>query len=163
MSASVLVAGMGNIFLGDDAFGVEVARRLAERPLPSGVRVVDFGIRGFDLAYAFLDGYEAVILVDATQRGGPPDTIYVIEPDCEELEKDGCRELEMHALHPLTVCRLVKTMGGRLPKVVVVGCEPHWLGEPEGGMGLSEPVQAAVGEAIVCIEGMLKQTQGGTS
>src|SRR5690348_18485873 len=78
----ILIAGIGNIFLGDDAFGVEVAQRLARRPLPEGVRVVDFGIRGLDLAYALLDGYEAVILVDAAPRGGPPGTLYVLEPEC---------------------------------------------------------------------------------
>src|SRR5438128_1754175 len=78
---AVLVAGVGNIFLGDDAFGVEVAQRLARRPLPAGVRVVDFGIRGLDLAYALLDPYEAVILVDAMPRGEQPGTLYVLEPD----------------------------------------------------------------------------------
>src|SRR6266853_193590 len=77
----VLIAGVGNIFLGDDAFGVEVAQRLARRPLPEGVRVVDFGIRGLDLAYALLDRYEAVVLVDAAPRGGAPGTIYVLEPE----------------------------------------------------------------------------------
>ena len=78
--ARILIAGIGNIFLGDDAFGVEVARRLVRRRLPDGVRVVDFGIRGLDLTYALLDGYEAVILVDAAPRGGPPGTLYVLEP-----------------------------------------------------------------------------------
>src|SRR3954462_334859 len=79
----LLIAGVGNIFLGDDAFGVEVVQRLARRPLPEGIRVVDFGIRGLDLAYALLDGYEATILVDALPRGGPPGTLYVLEPELE--------------------------------------------------------------------------------
>ncbi|MGH7848434.1 MAG: hydrogenase maturation protease, partial [Candidatus Binatia bacterium] len=74
--AKILVAGIGNIFLGDDGFGVEVARELAKRKLPESVRVVDFGIRGFDLAYALLDGYDLTILVDAAPRGGLPGTLY---------------------------------------------------------------------------------------
>ncbi len=81
----ILVAGIGNIFLGDDAFGVEVARRLSGRELPRGVRVTDFGIRGYDLAYALLDGYETTILIDACPRGEPAGTLYVIEPDLENL------------------------------------------------------------------------------
>src|SRR5438270_10803156 len=89
----VLVAGIGNIFLGDDAFGVEVAQRLAQRPLPAGVRVVDFGIRGLDLTYALLDGQDAVILVDATLRGGPPGTLYVIEPEAEGRPEPGAADL----------------------------------------------------------------------
>src|ERR1700734_1751902 len=83
----ILIAGIGNIFLGDDAFGSEVARRLAARPMPDGVKVVDFGIRGFDLTYALLDGSDATILVDATPRGGPPGTLYVIEPDPGEARE----------------------------------------------------------------------------
>src|SRR6516225_7125141 len=89
----ILVAGIGNIFLGDDAFGVEVARRLAARPQPDGVRVADFGIRGIDLTYALLDGYETVILVDATPRGGQPGTLYVIEPDVGGPAESGVAEL----------------------------------------------------------------------
>ncbi len=87
----ILIAGIGNIFLGDDAFGSEVARRLAAQPIPDGVRVVDFGIRGFDLAYALIDGYDATILVDATPRGGSPGTLYLIEPDPGEARDAGGR------------------------------------------------------------------------
>jgi hydrogenase maturation protease len=156
MSGTVLVAGMGNIFLGDDAFGVEVARSLAQRPLPAGVRVADFGIRGFDLAYAFMDGYETVILVDATQRGGAPGTIYVIEPDREDPELEPSAEIEAHAMNSAAVFRLVKSMGGQLPRTIVVGCEPESLGGEDGAMGLTDPVQAAIMPAVLCIEEILK-------
>ena len=104
----VLVAGVGNIFLGDDAFGVEVVQRLARRPLPDGVRVVDFGIRGFDLTYALLDGYEAVILVDAAPRGGRPGTLYVIEPELDDGGEPPATGLmiDPHNLDPARVLRL---------------------------------------------------------
>src|SRR6516162_9596523 len=108
----ILVAGVGNIFLGDDAFGVEVAQRLMPRPQPEGVRVVDFGIRGLDLAYTLLDGYEAVVLVDAAPRGGTPGTLYVLEPDLESLTSsdEGAPMIETHNLHPARVLRLVAAM-----------------------------------------------------
>ncbi|MCU1275050.1 MAG: hydrogenase maturation protease, partial [Bryobacterales bacterium] len=142
MSTSILVAGIGNIFLGDDAFGVEVVRRLSERSLPDGVRVVDFGIRGYDLVYAFLDGYDVTILVDATQRGGEPGTLYTIEPDLESLNEEPDQQLDAHGMNPLAVLRLVREMGGQFRRVILIGCEPGWLGaEDEGGMGLSEPVE----------------------
>lgn len=158
MTPSILVAGVGNIFLGDDAFGVEVVRRLSARPIPEGVRVADFGIRGFDLAYAFMDGYETVIMVDAMPRGGFPGTVYVVEPDLEELESQAAGEMDTHAMTPAAVFRLVQALGGNFPKVIVVGCEPQWLGsEDEGAMGLSAPVQAAVEEATVCVEKLLER------
>ena len=99
----ILVAGIGNIFLGDDGFGSEVARRLLARPLPAEVRVVDFGIRGFDLAYALLDGYDVTVFVDATPRGGEPGTIYTIEPDLSEIREPDAREMmvETHGMNPM--------------------------------------------------------------
>ena len=87
----ILVAGIGNIFMGDDAFGVEVARRLSQRTLPAGVRVSDFGIRGFDLAYALQDGYETTILIDACPRGEEPGTLFVVEPDLAEISASAGR------------------------------------------------------------------------
>lgn len=153
----VLVAGVGNIFLGDDAFGVEVVRQLASRSLPDGVRVVDFGIRGIDLAYALLDGYEAVIIVDATPRGQAPGTLYVIEP---ELENQGSSEAmpSPHGMDPVKVFRLAQTLGGPLPRLRVVGCEPASIGtEDEPAMGLSEPVQAAVAEAVALVESQVQE------
>jgi hydrogenase maturation protease len=156
----VLVAGVGNIFLGDDAFGVEVVRRLAEKPLPEGVRVVDFGIRGLDLAYALLDGYDAVILVDATPRGQAPGTLYVIEPELKDLEQPEEQLLSPHGMDPVRVFRLVREMGGTIPWVRVVGCEPASLGsEEEPGLGLSEPVQAAVEEAGRIVERLVEEAR----
>ena len=153
-SPSILIACIGNIFLGDDAFGVEVARLLADRPAPAGVRVVDYGIRGLDLAYAMLDGYDVTILVDATARGGEPGTLYLIEPDASEADEPAM--VEAHAMSPAHVLRLVRSMGGAPGRVLVVGCEPETLGpEDEGLMGLSAPVEAALGEAVSMIESLV--------
>jgi hydrogenase maturation protease len=157
--ASILIAGIGNIFLGDDAFGSEVARILARRELPAEVRVVDFGIRGFDLAYALLDGYEVTIFVDATPRGEEPGTLYTIEPDLGELdgtEAEGTM-VETHGMNPMNVLRLVKSMGGHFKRILLVGCEPAPLLSEEGEMGLSEPVQAVVQEAVKIIESLVKE------
>ena|SRR5665213_2941492 len=107
----ILIAGVGNIFLGDDAFGVEVVQRLARRPPPDGVCVVDFGIRGLDLAYALCDGYETVVLVDATPRGGLPGALYVIEPDVGETSGEAGVLIEGHNMEPVKVLRLAATMG----------------------------------------------------
>lgn len=156
----ILVAGVGNIFLGDDAFGVEVVRRLAERTLPEGVRVIDFGIRGFDLTYALLDGYESAILVDATQRGGPPGTLYVIEPEPDEpgVTDVGDLMIESHGMNPAKVLRLVAALGGQVKRILLVGCEPESLGsEEEMAMGLSPPVQAALDEAVRLVESLCVQ------
>jgi hydrogenase maturation protease len=148
-----LIAGIGNIFLGDDAFGVEVAQRLAERSLPDGVRVVDFGIRGFDLAYALLNDIDRAILVDALPRGGAPGTLYVIEPDLQTL--DSAAILQPHGMDPVRVLGLARTLGGALPPIRVVGCEPATLGsEEEPAMGLSDVVLAAVPEAIRLVEAL---------
>jgi hydrogenase maturation protease len=147
----ILIAGIGNIFLGDDAFGSEVARRLQQQKLPDEVRVVDFGIRGFDLAYALLDGKEDLtILVDATPRGEAPGTLYTIEPDLTELDEldAPAMAVEPHGMNPLKVLAMVKTMGGKFKRILLIGCEPGPLeSEEEGRMGLSEPVQAAVSRA----------------
>src|SRR5689334_19051575 len=107
---SILVAGVGNIFMGDDAFGVEVVRRLSMRPIYDGVRVVDFGIRGFDLGYALMDGHDLTILVDAVPRGGEPGTIYTIEPDLDEIETVSADQIDIdtHAMNPLRVLAMVK-------------------------------------------------------
>ena len=160
-SPRILVAGIGNIFLSDDAFGVEVARRLADRPLPEGVRVVDFGIRGFDLAYALLDDYDASIIVDAVQRGGEPGTLYVIEPDGDEPASPAVAALEPHNLHPEKVLALVRTLGGQPRCVSIVGCEPASFGPDENGwIGLSAPVSGAVEEAVSLVEALLQKIRG---
>jgi hydrogenase maturation protease len=152
----ILVACIGNIFLGDDAFGVEVARRLAGRALPEGVRVVDFGIRGLDLTYALLDGYEAVLLVDAAPRGGQPGTLYVLELPAEVSGEEAVPLVEGHGLDPTKVLRLAAAMGGRVGRVLLVGCEPATSTEgDEMRDGLSEPVRAAVDGAIPLIESLV--------
>jgi hydrogenase maturation protease len=145
-SDRVLIAGIGNIFHGDDAFGCEAVRRIAAQgPMP-GVRVVDYGIRAYDLAYAIMGDWELVILVDATQRGGSPGTLYVIEPDLAALDDHSSpAPVEAHSMQPVHVLRLVKAFGGVVPKLLLIGCEPADLGDPEEGkMGLSEAVAAAV-------------------
>lgn len=154
----ILVAGIGNIFLGDDGFGVEVARRLAGRNPPPAVRVADFGIRGFDLAYALLEGYDLTVLVDAAPRGGAPGTLYRIEPDLSPLEnrQDPELGLDTHGMNPLKVLSLAKTMGGSLDRVVLIGCEPEPLEDcDEGRMGLSPAVSAAVPEAVAMVEQLI--------
>lgn len=156
MKPRILVAGIGNIFLGDDAFGSEVARKLQQCSLPEDVRVVDFGIRGFDLAYALLDGYEVTILVDATPRGGAPGTLYTIEPDLSEL--DGLNAgpmVETHGMNPLKVLAMVKAMGGAFNRILLVGCEPAPLESEGGQMGMCEPVQRAVAEAVRMVESLV--------
>lgn len=153
----ILVAGIGNIFLGDDAFGSEVARKLQQRQLPEEVRVVDFGIRGFDLAYALLENYEVTILVDATPRGEPAGTLYTIEPDLTELDElaPESKVLDTHAMNPMKVLAMVKSMGGNFRKVLLVGCEPAPLESEDGHMGLSEPVALAVEEAVRTVESLV--------
>jgi hydrogenase maturation protease len=156
---SILIAGVGNIFMGDDAFGVEVVRRLANRKLPDGVRVVDFGIRGFDLGYALMEARDVTILVDATPRGGEPGTIYTLEPDLTELDSLSEQEMavEPHGMNPMKVLAMVKSMGGDLKRILVVGCEPATLGPEEGLMGLSEPVAAAVEKAAAIVESLVSR------
>jgi hydrogenase maturation protease len=154
---TILVAGIGNIFLGDDAFGVEVARRLATRELPAAVKVTDFGIRGFDLAYALQDGYETTILVDACPRGDAPGTLYVIEPDLKELDNPEAPQavVEAHAMNPVTVLRMARAMNIEVKNILLVGCEPSTLGGDEGQMGLSPAVEGAVEGAVKLIESLI--------
>ena len=154
---SILVAGIGNIFLGDDAFGVEVARLLRERKLPEAVRVVDFGIRGFDLAYALQDGYETTILVDACPHGQAPGTLSVIEPDLKSLDDPEAPQavVEGHAMNPVNVLRMARAMNIEVKNVLLVGCEPETLDGEEGQMGLSAVVEAALEEAVKLVESLI--------
>jgi hydrogenase maturation protease len=156
-AARVLVAGIGNVFLADDGFGVEVAARLGREELPEGVHVEDFGIRGMDLAYA-LHGYDAAVLVDATPRGGAPGTLYVIEP-----EPDGePGTVDAHGMDPVQVLALARSLEPELPRVLVVGCEPavRMTGEEEDVVAeLSEPVRAAAGEAVGLVRSLVGELQ----
>ena len=158
MGKRVLIAGIGNVFLGDDGFGVEVVKRLAGRELPEGVEVKDFGIRGMDLAYALQDGYELVVFVDATPRGGEPGTVYLIEP---EVEDDGEVTLDTHGMDPVKVIKLSRALGARPTRTLVVGCEPRVVlgGEDydEMLMELSEPVRVAVDEAVKLVESLVEE------
>ena len=155
----ILIAGIGNIFLGDDAFGIEVVRRLADVDLPESVRVADFGIRGFDLAYSLQDSYETTILVDACSQGEAPGTLYVIEPDLSggDATDTPAAVIEAHTMNPETVLRMARAMNIEVKNVVLVGCEPQTLGGEEGQMGLSAPVEAAVEEAVKLVESLINK------
>ncbi len=157
--SNLLVAGIGNIFLGDDAFGVEVVNRLSQRSLPEGVCVGDYGIRGYDLAYALMEEWELVILVDALPRGGEPGTLYVLEPQLPEGD-DVRPSLDAHTMNPVAVLQLVGALGGKVGRMLVVGCEPAGVGaDEEGNIGLSQPVSAAVEEAVRIVEELINRAR----
>ena len=144
----VLIAGVGNAWLSDDGFGGEVARRLADRGLPSGVSALDAGTGGLSLAYEVMRGYDGLVLVDVSRQGGKPGTLYVMEVSEEDVEagiEDGS-VLDPHAMDPQTVLRFVRSVGGWPGRVVVVACEPAEV--EEMGLELSEPVRAAVDRAV---------------
>lgn len=146
MSPCILVAGIGNIFLKDDGFGVEVAKRLTIDEFPDGVRVRDFGIRGVHLAYEMLDGgYDTTILIDAAPRGEAPGTVYLIEPDLDNIDPQQSASMDVHSMDPQVVFATLKSLGGSPRRVLIVGCEPLVI---DDGIGLSEPVGRAVEEAV---------------
>jgi hydrogenase maturation protease len=155
--ARLLVAGVGNIFLADDAFGPEVMRALERRPLPPAIRARDFGIRGLDLAYELLDGYDIAVLVDAAERGHPPGTLSLIEPELP----DGTRAAappEAHGMDPAKVLALAAHLGdGPLPRVLVLACEPHVRPRNDEDIvpGLSAPVRDAVDRAVEALHSMV--------
>jgi hydrogenase maturation protease len=152
----ILVAGIGNVFLGDDGFGVEVARRLQRHALPQDVEVHDFGIRGMDLAYALLEDWTAAILLDATPRGRPPGTLYVIEPDLEAIDVAP----EAHGMDPVKVLALAMAMGGTPARTLVLGCEPQSVPDPDSDeivAALTEPVRAALVEAERMLGSLLEE------
>lgn len=147
-SNGILVAGIGNAWLSDDGFGGEVAKKLEARELPAGVAVFDFGTGGLDLAYEVMRGYDALVLVDVSRQGGEPGTLYVMEPDPDEINagiEEG-EQIDPHGMDPQTVLRFVKTMGGWPGKVIVVACEPDVV--EAMGMGLSDSVAGSVDKAV---------------
>ena len=158
--SKILIAGIGNIFNGDDGFGVEVIKKLEESALPDGVTVVDFGIRSFDLAFALVDGYQVAILVDALQRNEPPGTLYLFEPNLEDAGQLMPVTLEGHGLHPAQVLKLANLYGTLPKKILIVGCEPAVTTfSDEGQIGLSPSVQANLPEAIGLIETLIPKLQ----
>jgi hydrogenase maturation protease len=154
LKPSILVAGIGNIFLGDDGFGVEVAQQLTKCTFPAAVRVADFGIRGFDLAYALQDGYETTILIDAFRHGQQPGTVSVIEPDLNDPEASLSQAnfVEPHAMNPMNVLRMATAMNGPLKRLLLIGCEPATFGGEDGRMGLSPAVESSVHETVKIVE-----------
>jgi hydrogenase maturation protease len=152
----VLVAGIGNVFMADDGFGVEVAKRLGERELPRGVDVVDFGIRGMDLVFALGEGYDVAVFVDAVPRGDEPGTLFVIEPDVDQLPGDVM--MDAHGMDPVKVLALAGTLGPVPERILVVGCEPlvSMTGDEEDLVGeLSAPVRAALDGAVELVVGLV--------
>jgi hydrogenase maturation protease len=159
VTGRTLVAGIGNIFLGDDGFGVEVATRLATSPgLPDGVRVADYGISGMHLAYDLAEGYETMILVDAAPRGGEPGTVYVLEVDTTPRQDRGTLHFDGHGMQPDVVLGMLDMLGAGIGRVLVVGCEPASTRE---GIGLSAPVAAAVDRAVDIVLGLVRDTAAG--
>jgi hydrogenase maturation protease len=150
-----LVAGVGNVFLGDDGFGVEVARLLAEKPQRDGVEVADFGIRGVHLVYELLDGCDLFVLIDAAPRGYEPGTITVLEVDPDDAGP-GAPVMDGHGLSPDDLFAMLATMGGRPGRSLLVACEPA---DVSAGMGLSEPVRAALPHAVRAVEEILSQIE----
>jgi hydrogenase maturation protease len=171
-----LVAGVGNIFLTDDGFGAEVARRMAAEPLPLGVLVQDYGIRGVHLAYELMGGYDLAVLIDTVQRGGSPGTLSVIDPSIQGAEdpaaSGGGRDdgdggdggvpagavIDAHGMEPGAVLSLLRTLGGGPVRLLVVGCEPASLDE---GMGLTDAVEAAIPDAIRLVKEVLDREVSG--
>ena len=152
MTGRILVAGVGNVFLCDDAFGVEVVRLLAERPQPPGVQIRDYGIRGVHLVYELLDGYDLFVLVDAAPRGEAPGTVSVLE--VELPSPDAQPVIDAHSLTPDAIFGLLSSLGGHPGRNLVVACEPA---EVDAGMGLSDPVREALPHAVRAVEEILAQ------
>lgn len=153
----VLVAGIGNIFLGDDGFGVHVVERLAENTPPDGVRFADFGIRGLHLAYELLDGYDVLVLVDAIAGRGTPGAVSVIEAEMPTAAPDA---LDAHGMTPDVVLGLLRNLGGTIGKTFVVGCEPVDCSE---GIGLSPAVHSSVDQAVDLTRDLLEEIVGRTA
>jgi hydrogenase maturation protease len=159
----ILIAGVGNIFLGDDAFGCEVVRRLAGRAWPENIRVIEFGIRGVDLAYALLDGYDVTILVDAVARGSEQGTLFVIQPQVDASAAANPSLIDAHTMDPGKVVRMVQALGGHIDDLILIGCEPTRF-DPELDIQaeLSEPVRQAIEPATELIVSLVNRICEGT-
>jgi hydrogenase maturation protease len=151
MTGRTLVAGVGNVFLHDDAFGVEVARMLAGRPAQDGVEIADFGIRGVHLVYELLNGCDLFVLIDAAQRGHEPGTVTVVQPELKAAQPDP-PVMDGHDMTPDGIFAMLASLGGHPGRTLLVACEPA---DVSPGMGLSEPVQAALPHAIGAVEEIL--------
>jgi hydrogenase maturation protease len=167
MAPRILIAGIGNAFLGDDGFGVEVVQRLSQRHLPENICVVDFGIRALDLTHALLHGYEAAILIETVQRGCAPGTVFVMEPPrtfpypVPQPSISAKSLIDGHGIDPMRVLRLVSALGGQLQQIYVVGCEPSPLSSDAVEKEISPAVRRAVIDAIPVVQAlMLKITHG---
>ena len=158
MTGRTLVAGVGNVFLRDDAFGCEVVRLLATHPVPDGVEVRDFGIRGVHLAYDLLNGCDLFVLVDAAPRGEPPGTVTVLEVEVPDADSLTGPVMDAHSLTPDAIFALLASLGGRPGRSLVVACEPA---DVSAGMGLSEQVQEALPHAVRTVEEILASATGG--
>jgi hydrogenase maturation protease len=158
MTGRMMIAGVGNIFLGDDGFGVEVARRLADAGLPDWVRVADYGISGMHLAYDLAEGFETTILIDASARGEPPGTVFVLELSAEDRPAPApggdvpVPVLDGHGMQPDVVLGMLDMLGADTGRVLLVGCEPASI---DARIGLSAPVAAAVDEAVRIVRGLV--------
>ncbi|HEV7192147.1 MAG TPA: hydrogenase maturation protease [Jatrophihabitantaceae bacterium] len=146
---TILVAGVGNIFLSDDAFGCEVVRALAGRAVPDGVQITDFGIRGVHLAYQLLDGCDLLVLVDAAPRGNDPGTVSLLDVELDKIEPTDGPLVDAHGMAPVPILSMLASLGGRVARVLVVACEPESV---EEGIGLSAVVSAAVPRAVELVE-----------
>ena len=159
---SILIAGVGNAWLRDDGFGSAVARRLSERDLPAGVSVMDAGTGGLDLAYEVMRGYDGLVIIDVSQQGGEPGTLYVMEPD-EGAVPGGIEDgdvINPHAMDPQTVLRFVRSVGAWPGRVVVIACEPSEV--QDMGWGLSDEVREAVDRAVALVVQTVDELRSGT-
>jgi len=157
-ATKTMVAGIGNIFLSDDAFGVELARRLTKETVPEGAKVVDYGIRGMHLAYDLMEmAPDTTILLDAVSRGGEPGTLYVLEIGSGDVPGIEPAAVDAHGMTPDAVLALLENLGGSPGRTLLVGCEPVTI---EDGMGLSDPVAEAVDRAVGVVLDLLNDTEG---
>ena len=158
----VMIAGVGNMFMKDDGFGGAVIKKMLDKEFPEGVEVKDFGTGGLKLAYDLMKGYDGLILLDASSRGEKPGTLYVIEPNENDIDPDleHGGPIDPHGADPATVLRFVKSIGSWPGKVLIVGCEPETVDDFE--IGLSEPVNAAIDKAVEMVDDIIKEIYSDT-